>query len=82
MECICQWRPECSYISTLPNCIGVTVGITYAKTLFDGRQRAINQRRTITLLKVTGLSRKFHQSKTTKRNNLLEQVKAFDQRAT
>jgi hypothetical protein len=72
-----------SYISTLPRRIGVTAGITYTKTLFDGRQREINQRRTATLLKTAqAYKENFINQNTIRRNNLLEQIKAIDQRGS
>ncbi len=70
-----------SYISTLPRRIGVTAGITYTKTLFDGRQKEINQRRTAALLKTSqAYKENFINQNATRRNNLLEQIKAIDQR--
>lgn len=70
-----------SNISTLPRRFGVTAGVSFTKTLFDGRQKEINQRRTNTLLK-TSLSYKesFLNQNTVRKNNLLEQVKAIDER--
>ncbi len=70
-----------SNISTLPRRFGVTGGVSFTKTLFDGRQKEINQRRTNTLLK-TSLAYKesFLNQNTVRKNNLLEQVKAIDER--
>ena len=70
-----------SNISTLPRRIGVTAGISYTKTLFDGRQKQINQRRTVTLLKTSQSYREnFLNQNAIRKNNLLEQVKAIDAR--
>ncbi len=70
-----------SNISTLPRRFGVTAGVSFTKTLFDGRQKEINQRRTNTLLK-TSLAYKesFLNQNTVRKSNLLEQVKAIDER--
>jgi hypothetical protein len=70
-----------SYISSLPRRIGVTAGITYTKTLFDGHQKEINQRRTATLLKTSqAYKENFINQNAIRKNNLLEQIKAIDQR--
>ena len=70
-----------TYISTLPRRIGVTAGITYTKTFFDGRQKEINQRRTAILLKTSqAYKENFINQNTTRRNNLLEQIKATEER--
>jgi hypothetical protein len=70
-----------SNISTLPRRFGVTAGISYTKTLFDGRQRQINQRRTVTLLKTSQTYKEnFLNQNAIRKNNLLEQIKAVDAR--
>jgi hypothetical protein len=70
-----------SNISTLPRRFGVTAGISYTKTLFDGRQRQINQRRTVTLLKTSQAYKdNFLNQNTIRKNNLLEQINAIDAR--
>jgi hypothetical protein len=70
-----------SNISTLPRRFGVTAGISYTKTLFDGRQKQINQRRTVTLLKTSQAYKdNFLNQNTTRKNNLLEQINAIDAR--
>ena len=70
-----------SNISTLPRRIGVTAGISYTKTLFDGRQKQINQRKTVTLLKTSqSYKENFLNQNAIRKNNLLEQVKAIDAR--
>ena len=68
-----------SNISTLPRRFGVTAGISYTKTLFDGRQKQINQRRTVTLLKTSqSYKENFLNQNAIRKNNLLEQVKAIN----
>lgn len=68
-------------ISTLPRRFGVTAGISYTKTLFDGRQKQINQRRTATLLKTSqAYKENFLTQNTVRKNNFLEQIKAIDAR--
>lgn len=70
-----------SNISTLPRRFGVTAGISYTKTLFDGRQKEINQRRTATLLKTSqAYKENFLTQNTARKNNFLEQIKAIDAR--
>jgi hypothetical protein len=71
-----------SYISTLPRRIGIIAGISYTKTLFDGRQKEINQRRTAALLKTSqAYKENFINQNVTRRNNLLEQINAINQRS-
>jgi hypothetical protein len=68
-------------ISTLPRRFGVTAGISYTKTLFDGRQKQINQRRTAALLKTSqAYKENFLNQNTVRKNNLFEQIKAIDAR--
>ena len=70
-----------SNISTLPRRFGITAGISYTKTLFDGRQKQINQRRTVTLLKTSqAYKENFLTQNTVRKNNFLEQIKAIDAR--
>ncbi len=68
-------------ISTLPRRFGVAAGISFTKTLFDGRQKEINQRKTNTLLKTSQAYREsFLNQNTARKNNLMEQLKAIDDR--
>ena len=68
-------------ISTLPRRFGITAGISYTKTLFDGRQKEINQRRTTTLLKTSqAYKESFLNQNVARKNNLSEQIKAIDAR--
>jgi len=68
-------------ISTLPRRFGVTAGISYTKTLFDGHQKKINQQRNVTLLKTSQAYKdNFLNQNTTRKNNLLEQIQAIDAR--
>lgn len=70
-----------STISTLPRRVGFTAGISYTKTLFDGHQKENNRRRTATLLKTSqAYKENFLNQNTTRKNNLLEQIKAIDAR--
>ncbi len=68
-------------ISTLPRRFGVAAGISFTKTLFDGRQKEINERKTNTLLKTSQAYREsFLNQNTARKNNLIEQLKAIDDR--
>lgn len=70
-----------AYISTLPRRFGFTGGISFTKTLFDGRQKEINRRRTNTLLKTPQAYRKsFLNQNTERKNNLMEQIEAIEAR--
>lgn len=70
-----------SNISTLPRRFGVTAGVSYTKTLFDGRQKQINQRKTGVQLKTSQAYKEYFLSQNTiRKNSLLEQIAAIDAR--
>ena len=70
-----------AYISTLPRRLGITAGISFTKTLFDGRQKEINRRKTNTLLKTSQAYREnFLNQNAERKNNLTEQIQAIDAR--
>lgn len=68
-------------ISALPRRFGFTAGLSFTKTLFDGRQKEINRRRTNALLKTPQSYREnFLKQNTERKNNLKEQIEAIEAR--
>jgi outer membrane protein TolC len=61
--------------------IGISAGVSFTMTLFDGRQKAINRTRTNFLLQTTqAYKENFLNQNSVRKNNFLQQINAIEER--